>query len=654
LRPTEKTTPDAWARTNRTYPATAGVPGPRDPFLTPYMVPVARAVAARRHKRVVAVTAAQSGKTDTVLDVIGHRLDQAPVPILSVGPTQQFNREQFEPRITGLLDEAPSLTKKVARGKRSTKTRKVIAGVPLRLAHGGSSTALKSDPAGLAISDEVDELMANVKGQGSPVLLVDKRGETYADFTHFMTSTPSEGVAETEVDTASGLEFWKEIEAEDLGSTIWSFWQRGSRHHFAWPCPNCERFFIPRFKCLVIPEGATAAEARAKSHLLCPRPDCGGVIENSDKEWMNGRGVFVAPGQWVEPDGTVMGDPPETETISFWTSGLCSPFKTFGDRAADYVEALRSGDPEQLRVAINGGFGELWSPTGGDVPAWEAVARLRRPYRSRELPDEVLLLTAGVDVQKRSLVYSIRGWGGGASSWLIEAGELWGETDQDEVWTRLATLLTQPIGGLYLRQAFVDAGFRPDKSDQGSEHRVYAFCRRFPRLVYPTKGYATQPSPVMKSRIEVTAEGGKATYGLDLFRLHTDHWKSWVHSRLIWPEDQPGAFFLHEEATEDYCRQLVSEARTKSPTGKPVWVRKSRNNHFLDCEAMNAAAGFMLGVHRFPAGTLRAREPEPEVVVIEPASPPGEAPTSPPAPPAPTPALSIRDRFARRSSTFNR
>ena len=45
-----------------------------------------------------------------------------------------------------------------------TKTRKMIAGVPLRLAHAGSSTAPKSDPAGLAITDEADELMRNVKG----------------------------------------------------------------------------------------------------------------------------------------------------------------------------------------------------------------------------------------------------------------------------------------------------------------------------------------------------------------------------------------------------------------------------------------------------------------------------------------------------------
>ena len=30
--------------------------------------------------------------------------------------------------------------------------------------------------------DEIDEMMANVKGQGDPLGLVEARGETYADF----------------------------------------------------------------------------------------------------------------------------------------------------------------------------------------------------------------------------------------------------------------------------------------------------------------------------------------------------------------------------------------------------------------------------------------------------------------------------------------
>ena len=129
------------------------------------MIPWSSAVHRGGYRRVVAVTSAQSGKTDSMLDIIGARLDQKPAPILYVGPTKEFLTDQFEPRLMSLLDEAETLAGKVVRGRRMKKTLKHVAGVRLRLAHAGSSTALKSDPAALALIDEYDEMMANVKGQ---------------------------------------------------------------------------------------------------------------------------------------------------------------------------------------------------------------------------------------------------------------------------------------------------------------------------------------------------------------------------------------------------------------------------------------------------------------------------------------------------------
>jgi len=270
LQPSAVLSPDHWAALNRTYPPSAGKPGPRDPRLTPYMIPFARALGERRYRRVVSVNAAQSGKTDSVLDVIGWRLDTAPAPILYVGPNKQFVCEQFEPRVMALLDEAPVLSQKVTRGKRMTKTRKTVAGVPLRLAHGGSSAALKSDPAGLAIIDEYDELLASVKGQGAPLTLVEARGTTYADFVCGVVSTPGTGIAEIEHDERSGLDFWGASSEADLESPIWKLWRQGTRHHFTWRCLHCHDPFIPRFRHLRWPEKATPAEARRHAFVECP------------------------------------------------------------------------------------------------------------------------------------------------------------------------------------------------------------------------------------------------------------------------------------------------------------------------------------------------------------------------------------------------
>ena len=63
LRPAPRLPPDEWARANRVYPETSGLPGPRDPSITPYIVPVERAIHAGTHKRVVMVCGAQMGKS---------------------------------------------------------------------------------------------------------------------------------------------------------------------------------------------------------------------------------------------------------------------------------------------------------------------------------------------------------------------------------------------------------------------------------------------------------------------------------------------------------------------------------------------------------------------------------------------------------------
>ncbi len=82
-----------------------------------------------RYRRAVLITAAQCGKTDAMLDIIGSRLDTRPVPIIYVGPSLDFISNQFEPRLMELFDQAPSLSGKIARGQKNKKTRKLVAGV---------------------------------------------------------------------------------------------------------------------------------------------------------------------------------------------------------------------------------------------------------------------------------------------------------------------------------------------------------------------------------------------------------------------------------------------------------------------------------------------------------------------------------------------
>ena len=191
---------------------------------------------------------------------------------------------------------------------------------------------------------------------------------------------------------------------------------------------------------------------------------------------MNARGAMVAPGQSVElrDDAPyIMGAPEDNSTLSMWTSGLCSPFVTWGQRAETYLTALQSGDHDRIQTAMNASFGECYAMTAsGDVPEWQEIMERRLPYLPGQVPLGGLRLVMGVDVQKFSLVYVIRAFGARGTSWMVDNGQLYGPTEDDDVWTALADLMLAPISGLQIEKVFIDSGFRPDKPEQGGEHKV--------------------------------------------------------------------------------------------------------------------------------------------------------------------------------------
>lgn len=655
---TKKQPPDLWGAANRVYGPGTGVPGRRDPMLTPYNIMFGRAFVdgymGKRYKRAILVEGAQSGKTETFLDVIGERLDNRPSPMLYVGPSKDFVTDQFEPRLTEMFHQSASLAGKVLGGldsKKQKKTLKRVAGTRIRLAHAGSSTALKSDPASIALVDEYDEMLKNVKGQGDPLRLVEARGFTYADFVAGITSTPSTGMVQTEFDETTGLEFWKPGDPEEIQSPIWRLWQSGTRHHFVWPCPHCDEYFVPRMTLLHYAPGASPAEAERTATIACPR--CGGIITNDHKPELNARGLCVAPGQRIEAGG-VVGDPPDVNDLSLWVSGLCSPFRTFGARAAALISAMLTHNASEIQTATNAEFGECYVERGGDLPTWEVLKSRAMPYDLLTVPDAARFLTCGIDVQKDRLVFVIRAWGAKATSWLVQHGEIFGDTSQTDVWDDLEEFLRTPIGtsGRLIKLAFLDTGFRPGKPFQVPVNRCYDFCRRMRNFVFATKGSSTiMVRPLVQAKLEVNKKGGAEKYGLDLMRLDTDHWKSFVHERLGWEPTRAGAWHTSTQALDVYFKQVVAETRV-IVEGKPKWLMLARDNHYLDCEAMAAAAAYLLN-----AQYLRgAKEDETPAVddhsALEVASIDSNSTPTPAAPPAAR--MSQRDKFAALAARLNR
>ena len=171
------------------------------------------------------------------------------------------------------------------------------------------------------------------------------------------------------------------------------------------------------------------------------------------------------------------------------------------------------------------------------------------------------------------------------------------------MWRDLAELLNQTYGDQRIALMLIDSGFRPGDKFRTPDHRVYEFARANGARMRATKGHDRMDKPLYPAQIDITVRGRPVPGGLKLWHLDSDHFKSWVQERLDWPADQPGAWHISEDASDDYCQQLTAEARMVKPSGQVTWIRVRRDNHYLDCEAMNVAAAYMLELHarRAPA-----------------------------------------------------
>lgn len=559
------------------------------------MTPILRAAVDPKYKQITIVCASQMAKTESLFNIIGHKLQDDPAPVLYVGPTQKLVESYSEGRVMPMIRSAPELWDRLAKGKKNKVTEKFISGVRLGFGWAGSATELSGHPAALVLVDERDRMTA-IKGEGDPVKLADARTSTYPDGKVIVSSTCTVGSVETEVHPDTGMEHWKPGTEEEIISPIWRLWQQGTRFEWAWPCTDCGSYFIPRFKHLVwSPEKATPEQALQNTKMACPH--CGVLIDDTAKEGMNAKGRYVAPGQHVERDGTVVGAAPARTNASFWISGLCSPWRSWGRRAADFLAAVRAGDQDALQVALNTGLGELYA-MGGDAPAWEAVRQLAQGYESGSVPEGVRLITCAVDVQKDRLIYGVRGWGWNNESWLIEADEIWGETAHDAVWTELDALLVRDFGSDHkIRLMLIDSGYRPGEKNRNPDNQIYKFCYRHRGRAFPTKGHDKQDRPVFASKIDISYKGKIVKNGLQLWHVDTDYCKSFVHARIEWPQGEPGGWHLPSDITDEYCQQVTAEARVVNATGRAQWIKLRKDNHYLDIEALNVAGAQILRVH---------------------------------------------------------
>jgi hypothetical protein len=145
----------------------------------------------------------------------------------------------------------------------------------------------------------------------------------------------------------------------------------------------------------------------------------------------------------------------------------------------EFVIANKSRDKQGLMEFINLKLGEVWEEVNPNADDWEHLHRRREYYPANDiLPEGVLLLTAGVDVQHDRLECTVYGWGLGRECWGIQHQIIYGKPDDSATWQQLDALLhkTYPMANgsqLTVSCACVDSG------DGAYTTNVYQYTKGF-------------------------------------------------------------------------------------------------------------------------------------------------------------------------------
>lgn len=535
--------------------------------------------------RVTLAFATQLGKTECEYNMLGYAVAEDQGSALFVLPTDMLAKDICKGRFKTFIQATPALRARY-NAERSEIQRLYFTGMEIAFVGANSPSQLASRPVRYVFYDECDKFPLRAGSDADPFKLAGERTKSYYRRKEVEVSSP----------TTDEGHIWRAFREADI------------RKRYYVPCPRCGAFFVMLFKNIRWPEELNALpreerlkEVAGRAWLECP--ECRARLTDADKMRMLRAGEWRAveydsgADEWVQAKSVI--DRPAH--IAYNISTIYSPWKRFGDVAKEFLECKDA--PERLMNFVNGWLGEPWINQAARARS-EIVAQREQTYERGTVPREALMLTAAVDVQKDHFWWSVRAWGEGMTSWLVDYG---GGPGICETWSQIEDILDREYhmygGGEAFRVYFalIDSGYRTEE--------VYDFCAEHPGLTAPSKGLDAMSSRGIPYRVG-TIDKMKYT-GLKLMLIDTEFYKDMIYGRLGRETGARGSFNVFSDTPRQYAEQLCSEHKVteydRKGRAKTYYkpLMEGIDNHLLDCEVYNFAAAEIAG-----ARTLRAGETE--------------------------------------------
>ncbi len=576
-----------YAANKRILPANTPFPGFWQNSRTPYSVEIMDNMSPFSPVTEQAVMkAAQLGLTGAAENVTAYYMDECPATILYVSATERLLMKWATKRLEPLIDSCGFRHKIYAqtdnKGSRRTGDRifskEFVAG-SLDMSSSQSPSGLRSDSIRILIRDEID---------GSPVLLTTGEGN-WLSVSAARTNAFGNRKKIMDISTPTTFE----------SSLINIQYEAGDQRKFFVPCPLCGEYQELLFGNESTIYGIKAEHKDdnfVKAVYVCRF--CEKSLENYHKSKMLSRG------EW-RPTRKI-----DTTVRSYQLSSLYSPpgMLSWSDLWREYEKAKK--DPAGLSSFKNLYLG-LPSKDEGSRPALKKIIELRGGYRQGTVPDGVLYLTMGVDVQRGSdtdknhpprLEMEILGVGAGYRTYSILYKVVAGAIDDPfaGAWEKLnewaeetgLTFKRKDGREFLVKVVFIDSG------DGMYTDVVYRFCARWANT-YPSKGFAqikrkgNEKIDLFSNRDFRRYRPAKLPDGSYLYEVSTNHYKTNVYRVLkitrkeIGPQ-RPGFCDFPIDYGEKYFKMLSAEEKRRDGS---FYCPSGRANEALDCRVLCLCAG---------------------------------------------------------------
>jgi phage terminase large subunit GpA-like protein len=505
----------------------------------------------------------QLGKTECINNLVGFYIHWDPSPILVVYPTldsaKAWSKSKFMPMVRATQPLAQCLMRMKSRDSDNTILHKRFPGGEISVSGANSPSGLRQRSKRVVVQDEIDAMEPNA--EGDPCELADGRAENFHNAVFVKSSTP----------TLKGL------------SRIEGAFQRTDQRYFFVPCHACGAMQILRWCQVKWPEGKPAEAFYECEQCKSPWTDADRI--NAVK-----RGEWRATAQFAGRRG-------------FHLSGLYRImgkkriFRSYLHEFADGFLKSKSKGKFALMVWVNTFLAETWEDEAENIEGSHIFKRREDYLTPAGIPNGVLLVTAGVDVQGDRLEAEAIGWGDGEESWGLGVKVFPGNPLSPGVWRDLDEWLTSEswrrVDGVTLRIASAGIDTGGQVGGEGWSDTVHGFCKpRFARRIYAVKGSNVAGRPIAANPIR----GNRRR--CPVFMIGTDTAKGLIYGRLKLEEKGPGYMHfptgIQHGYTEDWFKGLTAEKIiTEHVKGFPKrrWVKiPGRRNEPLDVRVYATAA----------------------------------------------------------------